>query len=147
HAGSCVFPVRDRGFPVRIAARHPVRDGSLFRGDGPQIEAIRTDIEDESSLAAAVAGMGGVVNAVSLISSVGPTRFIRYMSGRQRTLRQRRVEPGSDVRLAVFIRESRHDSRHACTTDRQTRGRRALLSRPEATASRYLRDKGAAGGL
>src|SRR5262249_34981400 len=67
--------LRDRGFPVRITARHPVRDQSLFRGDGPQIEPFRADIEDVSSLAAAVAGMGGVVNAVSLYLERGPHTF------------------------------------------------------------------------
>jgi uncharacterized protein YbjT (DUF2867 family) len=46
--------LRDRGFPVRIATRHPVRS----RSDDPQSEPFRADIEDESSLPAAVAGMG-----------------------------------------------------------------------------------------
>jgi len=63
--------LRDRGFPVRIAARHPVRN----RSDDPQIEPFRADIEDESSLPAAVAGMGGVVNAVSLYLERGPHTF------------------------------------------------------------------------
>jgi uncharacterized protein YbjT (DUF2867 family) len=63
--------LRDRGFPVRIATRHPVRN----RSDDPQIEPFRADIEDESSLPAAVAGMGGVVNAVSLYLERGPHTF------------------------------------------------------------------------
>jgi len=63
--------LRDRGFPVRIATRHPVRN----RSDDPQIEPFRADIEDESSLPAAVAGMGGVVNAVSLYLESGPHTF------------------------------------------------------------------------
>src|SRR5262249_61706266 len=45
------------------------------RSDDPQIEPFRADIEDESSLAAAVAGMGGVVNAVSLYLERGPHTF------------------------------------------------------------------------
>jgi uncharacterized protein YbjT (DUF2867 family) len=63
--------LRDRGFPVRIATRQPVRN----RSDDPQIEPFRADIEDESSLAPAVAGMGGVVNAVSLYLECAPHTF------------------------------------------------------------------------
>src|SRR5262249_21464815 len=51
------------------------RSRSLCRDDDPQIEPFRADIEDASSLAAAVAGMGGVVNAVSLYLERGLHTF------------------------------------------------------------------------
>jgi uncharacterized protein YbjT (DUF2867 family) len=65
----------DHGFPVRIACRHPARNRSLFRGDRAQLESVRADVEDESTLPAALAGMGGVVNAVSLYVERGLHTF------------------------------------------------------------------------
>jgi uncharacterized protein YbjT (DUF2867 family) len=69
-----VAHLRDQGSPVRIASRHPVCIRS-FQQDGRQIEPFRADIEDESSVAAAVAGMRGVVNAVSLYVENGSHTF------------------------------------------------------------------------
>ena len=66
--------LRDHGFPVRIASRHPVRTRPS-QEDGRQIESFRADIEDENSVAAAVAGIRGVVNAVSLYLEHGSHTF------------------------------------------------------------------------
>ncbi len=59
--------LRDHGYTVRIASRHPER-ARFPNTDEPL--PVRVDIGDESSLAAALAGARGVVNAVSLY--VGP---------------------------------------------------------------------------
>jgi len=57
--------LRERGFSVRIASRH--QDRRRVPGiDGPQLVSFQVDIHDERSVAEAVAGAYGVVNAVSL---------------------------------------------------------------------------------
>jgi uncharacterized protein YbjT (DUF2867 family) len=58
--------LRKRGFSVRIASRHPDRGDGLFALDDPQLQSVGTDIHDEQSVARALAGAYGVVNAVSL---------------------------------------------------------------------------------
>jgi uncharacterized protein YbjT (DUF2867 family) len=66
--------LRERGFSVRIASRHP--DRRRVPGiDGPQLESIQADIHDERSVADAVAGAYGVVNAVSLYVERGNDTF------------------------------------------------------------------------
>jgi len=66
--------LRERGFSVRIASRHPDRR-RVPDIDGPQLESIQADIHDERSVADAVAGAYGVVNAVSLYVERGNDTF------------------------------------------------------------------------
>ena len=64
----------DHGFQVRTASRHPERVGSASRSDaGP--ETTKTDIHDETSVAAALFGAYGAVNAVSLYLERGRVTF------------------------------------------------------------------------
>ena len=63
--------LRDKGFSVRIASRHP---GSSS-GDDPEIQPIAADIRERRSIAAAVEGASGVVNAVSLYVERGTDTF------------------------------------------------------------------------
>src|SRR5713101_6923089 len=58
--------LHDRGFPVRIASRHPDRGHRLFGPDDPQPQSVEANIHDERSVADALGGSYGVVNAVSL---------------------------------------------------------------------------------
>ena len=58
--------LRDRGFGVRAASRHPERVPLPLRPDVVGKEAIEADVHDETSVAAVLAGAYGVVNAVSL---------------------------------------------------------------------------------
>src|SRR6266436_4131832 len=67
--------LRDREFSVRIASRHPDRGHRLFGLDDPQLQAVGANIHDERSVADAVAGAYGVVNAVSLYVEHGPETF------------------------------------------------------------------------
>jgi uncharacterized protein YbjT (DUF2867 family) len=53
--------LRDQGFAVRIASRHPQR-----AGEETAHASIRADMNDEASVTAAVTGAFAVVNAVSL---------------------------------------------------------------------------------
>src|SRR5882757_2211364 len=58
--------LRYREFPVRIASRYPDREHRLFGPDDPQLQSVEANIHDERSVADALAGAYGVVNAVSL---------------------------------------------------------------------------------
>src|SRR6516164_2593966 len=67
--------LREAGFAVRFAARHPERGRSLFADGEPGIASIRADINEESAVAAAIAGSYAVVNAVSLYVERGKDTF------------------------------------------------------------------------
>src|SRR6516164_10152980 len=66
---------RKHGFSVRIASGHPDRGQRLFALDDPQLQSIEANIHDERSVADAVAGAYGVVNAVSLYVEHGRETF------------------------------------------------------------------------
>lgn len=63
--GRIVRRLLDAGRPVRVASRHPERALDRF-GRAPGLDARAADIRDDASVAEAVAGARGVVNAVSL---------------------------------------------------------------------------------
>jgi uncharacterized protein YbjT (DUF2867 family) len=67
--------LRNRGFSVRIASRHPDRGHRLFALDDPQLQSVEANIHDERSVADALAGAYGVVNAVSLYVEHGHQTF------------------------------------------------------------------------
>ncbi|MBB3232823.1 complex I NDUFA9 subunit family protein [Halomonas stenophila] len=61
------------GRPVRLVARRPVRPAWVEPGD--PLETVAADIRDDDAVAAAVAGAGAVVNAVSLYVETRRLRF------------------------------------------------------------------------
>jgi NADH dehydrogenase len=63
--------VRDKGFWVRIASRHP----RSSNGDDPELRPIAADIRERPSIATAVEGAFAVVNAVSLYLERGSETF------------------------------------------------------------------------
>jgi uncharacterized protein YbjT (DUF2867 family) len=67
--------LRHREFVVRIASRHPDRGRRLFGPDDSQIQSVEADIRDERSVADALAGAYGVINAVSLYLERGQETF------------------------------------------------------------------------
>src|ERR1700736_6321393 len=67
--------LRKREFSVRIASRHPDRGHRLFALDDPQLQSVAANIHDERSVADALAGAFGVVNAVSLYVERGQDTF------------------------------------------------------------------------
>jgi hypothetical protein len=67
--------LRSCGFPVRVASRHPDRGHRLFGTDDPQLQSVEANIHDERSVAEALAGAYGVVNAVSLYVERGQQTF------------------------------------------------------------------------
>ena len=78
--------LRKREFSVRIASRHPDRGHGLFGLDDPQLQSVAANIHDERSVADALAGAYGVVNAVSL-----------YVEHGQETLHSVHVESAQRV--------------------------------------------------
>jgi NADH dehydrogenase len=66
--------VRDAGFGVRIASRHPERGRTLFASDAG-FASIRADINDDGSIAAALARSFAAVNALSLYVERGRDTF------------------------------------------------------------------------
>src|ERR1700687_4104373 len=67
--------LRKHGFSVRIASRHPDRGHRLFGLDDPQLQSVEANVHDERSVAEALAGAYGVVNAVSLYVEHGGETF------------------------------------------------------------------------
>src|SRR6201993_892440 len=67
--------LRSHGFSVRTASRHPDRGHRLFGPDNPQLQSVGADIHDERSVADALAGAYGVINAVSLYVEHGRETF------------------------------------------------------------------------
>ena len=75
--------LRYREFPVRIASRHPDREHRQFGPDDPHLQSVEANIHDERSVADALAGAYGVVNAVSLYLERTDRRlFIPFTSRR-----------------------------------------------------------------
>jgi uncharacterized protein YbjT (DUF2867 family) len=67
--------LRQHGFSVRAASRHAGRSRELFGSDDLQLQSVETDIHDEGAVAAALAGVHGAVNAVSLYVERGRATF------------------------------------------------------------------------
>jgi NADH dehydrogenase len=67
--------LRYREFPVRIASRHPDQGPKQFGPDDPQLQFLEANVQDEQSVADALAGAYGVVNAVSLYVEHGLETF------------------------------------------------------------------------
>jgi uncharacterized protein YbjT (DUF2867 family) len=79
----------DHGHTVRIASRHPNR--ARFPIADERLQPVRIDIDDERSLAAALAGAQGVVNAVSLYVERGNATFHSvHVEGATRVAREAR---------------------------------------------------------
>jgi uncharacterized protein YbjT (DUF2867 family) len=67
--------LRAAGFCVRSASRFPDRAQTLPGFDDQQVQSVQADVQDESSVADAVAGACGAVNAVSLYVERGQETF------------------------------------------------------------------------
>jgi uncharacterized protein YbjT (DUF2867 family) len=67
--------LHEHGCAVRIASRHLGRAHALFGTDDPRLQAIEGDIRNRQSVADAIAGVRGVVNAVSLYVERGNETF------------------------------------------------------------------------
>jgi len=67
--------LHDAGLVPRVASRHLDVVASLFPHEDPGIEAVGADVNDDDSVARAVAGAWAVVNTVSLYVERGKDTF------------------------------------------------------------------------
>lgn len=89
----------ESGVAVRIAARHP--SAPEFAGASNQIELQSADVRDENSVAEAVNGATGVVNAVGLYVEKGKATFDTiHVEGAERIARRARE---ANIRKLVHI--------------------------------------------
>jgi uncharacterized protein YbjT (DUF2867 family) len=65
----------DHSVAVWVASRHRYRGGESFRRKTSKLEFVQTEIGDDRSVVAAMTGMSGVVNAVSLYLEQGRQTF------------------------------------------------------------------------
>ncbi|MDE5440438.1 NAD(P)H-binding protein [Bradyrhizobium sp. CSA207] len=75
----------DHEFTVRIASRHPDRGRGRPDPENPRLQSVEANIHDERSVANALVGVYGVVNAVSLYRERGAETFysVHVKSARQ----------------------------------------------------------------
>jgi uncharacterized protein YbjT (DUF2867 family) len=93
--------LRSHGFPVRVGSRHPDRGHGLFGPGDPQLQSVGANIHDERSVADALAGVYGAVNAVSLYIEHGQETFHSvHVESAQRVATQARV---AGVRRFVHV--------------------------------------------
>jgi NADH dehydrogenase len=94
--------LRNHDFSVRVASRHPDRGHRLFGFDDLQLQSVRADIQDERSVADALAGAYGVVNAVSLYIERGQETFhsIHVKSAQRMAALARRAGVGRLVHVS-----------------------------------------------
>lgn len=109
----------DRGFAIRIATRHPERARPLAKAAARPVETIRADINDEASVAAAVAGAFAVVNAVSLY-----------------------VEQGNQTFHSVHVEAAARLARHAREQDVKQFVHVSGIGSDAHSPSRYIRSRG-----
>ena len=122
--------LHERDFSVRVASRHPERTGV----PGPRlgIKSIYADINDDRSVADALANIGSAVNAVSLYAESGQQTFHSvHVTGAARVARlarEARVRQlihvsgiGSDAGLLAIHSQPRR-RRNGCSRGLSSRG-------------------------
>jgi uncharacterized protein YbjT (DUF2867 family) len=108
----------DQGFSLRVAARHPHRARRMFAEEA-RLEAVAADVNDDGSVAAAVAGAFAVVNAVSLY-----------------------VEHGGETFHSVHVEAAERVARHAHAQGVTRLAHLSGIGADAASASRYIRSRG-----
>lgn len=93
--------LRDAGFAVRIASRHPDRVASIFPGSGSPIDSVPGDINDDAAIATAVSGVSAVVNAVSLYVERGRDTFQSLHVGAAERVARLAREAGAEKFLHI----------------------------------------------
>ena len=109
----------DRGFAVRVAARHADRAWRVFAEEARPPEPIQADVNDDGSVTAAVAGAFAVVNAVSLY-----------------------VERGRETFHSVHVEAAARVARHAHAQGVERLVHVSGIGADAASPSRYIRSRG-----
>jgi uncharacterized protein YbjT (DUF2867 family) len=111
--------LRSRGFLVRIASRHPDRGHRLFGPDVSQLQFLEANIQDGRSVADALAGAYGVVNAASLY-----------------------VEHGQETFHSVHVESAQRVAAQACRAGVERLVHVSGIGADAASQSRYIRKRG-----
>src|SRR4030095_14705576 len=83
------------GAAVRVAVRHPDQARSALRAVGlERVAVIRADVRDQAAGAGTVAGVEGVVNAVSAHRATGGVTFGAVHEGGAKTLAREAAAAG-----------------------------------------------------
>src|SRR5215813_9464579 len=112
----------DTDIAVRIASRHSPKAHPFFSGDVSGIESVYADVNDDSSVARAVAGAWAVVNAVSLYVERGKSTFYA-------------VHVEAAKRIAVLARRAGVENSCISPESARTRARSPLTSAAEGEAA------------
>jgi NADH dehydrogenase len=128
--------LRDRGFPVRIASRHPDRGHRQFGSDDPQLQSVEANIHDERSVADALADAYGVVNAVSLYVEHGRETFrsVHVESAQRMAAEARRTGVERFVHISGIGADAVSQSRYI-----RTRGEGELVFRAAFRDAIFIR--------
>ena len=126
--------LRSRGFPVRIASRHSDRGHRLFGPEDPQLQSVGANIHDDRSVADALAGAYGVVNAVSLYVEHGQETFhsVHVESAQRVAAQAHRARVGRLTHISGIGADAASQSRYI-----RTRGEGELVVRA-AFADAYI---------
>jgi NADH dehydrogenase len=111
--------LHDAGLVTRVASRHPDGVASLFSRDVSGIEAVHADVNDDGSVARAVAVASAVVNTVSLY-----------------------VERGKDTFHAVHVAAAKRIAVLARQAGAETLVHISGIGANAGSASRYIRSRG-----
>lgn len=109
----------NRKFSVRIASRHPDRGRKQFGPDNLLFQSVEANIHDEQSVADALAGAYGVVNAVSLY-----------------------VEHGQETFHSVHVEAARRIATQARRAGAERLAHVSGIGADAASQSRYIRKRG-----
>src|SRR5467141_1688663 len=111
--------LRSRGFPVRIASRHPDRGHRQVGPDDPQLQSVGANIHDDRSVADALVGAYAAVNAVSLY-----------------------VEHGQETFHSVHVQAAERVAAHARRAGVERLVHVSGIGADAASTSRYIRKRG-----
>ena len=138
--------LRDHEFPVRIASRHPDQAHRRFGSDDPLLQSVEANIHDERSVADALAGAYGVINAVSLYIEHGQeTLHSVHVEAAQRVAAQTRraangnLQPISGIRINNGAARPVASPRFCSAVIRDAAARGACMKQHRAELSRGSR--------
>ena len=128
--------LRSRGSSVRIASRHPDQGYTLPGADDPHLQYVDANIHDERSVADALTGAYGVVNAVSLYVERGPETFhsIHVEAARRVAVQAHRAGAARLVHLSGIGADAASPSRYI-----RARGEGELAVRAAFAAATVIR--------
>ena len=118
--------LHDKGYSVRIASRHP-KPASDY---DPQLRPIAANIHDRQSIASAIAGAFGVINAVSLYVARGEETFDTvHVAAAERLAREaRKADVERFVQISGIGADAQSPSPYICARGQGEQAVRAVFA-------------------